>query len=178
VDPEVKSLPKLVLPEFVRTKAQVHNLIKEILSIEDFLYKARVRETGSKMNLPKTTAELDKFAEANQRNVLNHVHRLELAKFLRAIYRKSPVISLYFSVGENEQFIDGVVKWFRTQIHAQTLFHLSSHTKVGAGCVVRIRHKTYDFSLKKRFDDNIAVLQDALHPKPQPAFTTSRANFL
>lgn len=160
--PEVTAPPKISLPTFVRTKEQVHNLIKEILSIEDFLYKARVRQTGTKMSLPQTTAELDQFAEANQRNVLNHAHRLELAKFLRAVYKKAPVVSVYFAVGNDQQFINGVVQWFRTQIHAQTLFHLSPHTKLGAGCIVRIRHKTYDFSLKKRFDDKMSVLQNTL----------------
>lgn len=166
---------QLVLPAFVKTKEDVHNLIKEILSIEDFLYKAQVRESGSKMSLPKTTPKLDKFAEANGRNVLNHAHRLELAKFLRAVYKKAPVVSLYFTLVQNPAFVEGVVTWFRTQIHAQTLFHLSSHTKVGAGCIVRIRHKTYDFSLKKRFDDKIDVLKAALSEQKQTQTAFSRS---
>jgi hypothetical protein len=168
---------KLTLPVFIKTKEDVHNLIKEILLIEDFLYKAQVRESGTKMMLPKTTPELDKFAEANRRNVLNHTQRMELAKFLRAVYKKSPVVSVYFTLGQNPAFVEGVVSWFRTQIHAQTLFHLSSHTKVGAGCIVRIKHKTYDFSLKKRFDDNINVLKTAFTPQA-PASTATRSSFL
>lgn len=177
MEPETRA-SQFVLPEFVRTKEQVHELIKEILMIEDFLYKARVRQAGTKMTLPKTTPELDKFAEANKRNVLNHAHRLELAKFLRAVYKKAPVISLYFTLGENQKFMDGIVTWFRTQIHAQALFHLSSHTRVGAGCIVRIKHKTYDFSLKKRFDDKLDVLQSSLNPQVQATEVPARANYL
>lgn len=169
---------KLVLPSFIKTKEDIHEMIKEILNIEDFLYKAQVRESGSKMSLPKTTSELDKFAEANQRNILNHAHRMELAKFLRAVYKKSPVVSLYFTVGNDAQFIEGIVQWFRTQIHAQTLFHLSSHSKVGAGCIIRIKHKTYDFSLKKRFDGTVGVLQNALSGAQQTGSVAVRSNYL
>ncbi len=161
------------LPLFVRTKTQVRELIQEILGIEDFLYKAQVRETGAKMSLPKTTPDLDKLAEANKMNVLNHQQRMELAKYLRSVYIQAPVINVYFSVSENPRFIEGVLSWFRKEVSPVALIELNSHSKVGAGCIIRIKHKTYDFSLKKRFDDNYHVLQEALRAPGVPVATAT-----
>jgi len=173
VVPAVTQQQNYVLPLFVRTKEQVRDLIQEILGIEDFLYKAQVRQTGAKMSLPKTTPELDKLAEANKMNVLNHQQRMELAKFLRRIYKEAPIVSIYFSVSENTRFIDGIITWFRKEVSPIALVHLSSHSKVGAGCIIRVKHKTYDFSLKKRFDDNYHVLQEALRAPGVPAATNT-----
>ncbi len=153
---------RLVLPSFIQTKDQVTALIRELLALEDFLYKARVRQSGSKMSLPPTTKDLDRFATANKRNILNNTHRLELAKFLRKIAQRAPVVTVYYSAGQDNRLVEGVINWFRTQIHAQTLFQLNAHAKVGGGCLIRIKHKTYDFSLRGRFDKAMPQLHQAL----------------
>lgn len=168
----------LVLPEFVHTRQQVYDLLTEVLRIEEFLYSANTRQSGSKMSLPKTTGELDKFAQANKRNVLNHGHRLEMAKFLREVYKRAPEVSLYVSNTKNSQLVEGVAEWFRHNVHAQTLFVVSQLTKVGVGCVVRIKHKTYDFSLGKQFDKANQILREALQPAEAQTSTTQRASYL
>ncbi len=168
----------LVLPNFIQTKDQVLALIKELLALEDFLYRARVRQSGTKMSLPPTTKELDKFATANKRNILNHIHRLELAKFLRKVAQQAPVVVVY-SAGHDNRLIEAVVTWFRSHIHAQTLFQLSVYSKVGGGCMVRIKHKTYDFSLRSRFDKAVPDLHQALQftSAPAPASTVERGKY-
>lgn len=139
----------LKLPPFIQSKDQVHELIKEVLMIEDFLYKGRVRESGSKMSLPKTTAELDSFAQANNRNVLQHAQRRELAEFLRNVYKNAPEVAVQFE-RPDKQLLEGVVEWFRNNIHAQTLIRSTYNPRVGVGCYLRIKHKTYDLTLKSR----------------------------
>lgn len=152
----------LVLPDFIHSKEQVHALVKEILLIQDFLSKSQVRTPGTKMSLPKTTADLDRFAEANKRNVLNHTQRNEMAHFLRSVYNLAPVVNVYFAIDENPKFVEGIIHWFRSNVHAQTLFQTHAHAKVGPGCVVRLKHKTYDFTLRNRFNKAQSVLQEAL----------------
>lgn len=152
----------LVLPDFIYSKAQVHALVAEILRIEDFLRSTRTRQPGTKMSLPKTTTNLDRFAEANKRNVLNHSHRTELAQFLRTVYKHSPVLVMGVGIDYNSKFIEGIVNWFRLNVDEKILFQVRPQAKLGLGCIIRVRHKTYDFSLKKRFDDVDEVLRSAL----------------
>ncbi len=142
----------LKLPKFVYSKEQVQSLIKEITSIEDFLYKGRVRESGSKMSLPKTTSELDDFADANNRNVLQHNQRMELAGFLRKVSKDAPEVAILLE-SNNKQIVEGIAEWFRKNIHAQTLLRVNTNPRVGAGCMLRIKHKTYDFTLRNRLAD-------------------------
>jgi hypothetical protein len=171
--------PKLlVLPNFIHSKEQVHALVKEILLIQDFLNKSQVRTPGTKMSLPKTTADLDKFAEANKRNVLNHTQRNEMAHFLRSVYNLAPVVNVYFAIDENPKFVEGIISWFRSNVHAQTLFQTHAHAKVGPGCVLRLKHKTYDFTFRKRFDNAQSVLASALQgTMPEQTQTTQRAQY-
>lgn len=164
---------QFMLPAFVRTREQIHTLIKEILLIEDFLRKAQVRTPGSKMDLPKTTADLDRLADANKMNVLNHDQRRALAHYLRDVYRQAPQINIAFTQSESPRFVDGVIDWFRKEVNPTTLAYLTPHAKIGAGAVIRIKHKTYDFSFKKRFDDNYQVLQEELRAGAQVPMTTT-----
>lgn len=160
---EVSPPALLVLPIFIRSKEQVQKLVTEILQIDDFLNKAQVRQAGSKMTLPHTTSVLDKFAEANQRNVLNHTQRMEMAKFLRDVYKFAPVVQLFVPIGDGSAMSEGVASWFRSTVHAQTLFKLTPYPQLsGGGAIVRIKHKTYDFSLRKQFDNATPVLKEAL----------------
>lgn len=176
--PEPEPPKLLVLPSFIQTKEQVHRTLSEILQIEDFLNKAQNREAGSKLSLPKTTADLDKFAEANKRNVLNHAHRMELAKFLRDVYKIAPVIGLVVPVRVDAKMTDSIVTWFRTNIHAQALVQTTVQNKLYGGAIVRIKHKTYDLSLASRFDKADSTLRENLAIRaPEPA-TTGRANYL
>lgn len=153
----------LVLPEFIQTKKQVLQLLSEILSIEDFLNKAQHREAGTKLALPKTTADLDKFAEANKRNVLNHVQRNELAHFLKEIYKRAPVIGMVLPIQTDKAVINGVILWFRSNVHAQILVQISVHNRLVGGAILRIRHKTYNFSLAGRFENATNVLKESLN---------------
>lgn len=168
----------LVLPNFIHSKEQVIELVKEILRIQEFLNQTEKRTPGTKMNLPRTTADLDKFAEANKRNVLNHTQRREMAHFLRSVYNLAPVVNIYFAIDENPKFVEGIIHWFRSNVHAQTLFQTHAHAKVGPGCVVRLKHKTYDFTLHNRFNKAQSVLQEALTiTAPAKTQTIERAQY-
>lgn len=168
----------LVLPSFIQTREQVYALMSEILQIEDFLYKAQVRESGTKMSLPKTTPDLDKFASANKRNILNHNHRVELAKFLRGVYKLAPAVSVTVALDPHSSLIDGIIEWFRSHVHAQTLVQVNQQASVGPGCIVRIKHKTYDMSLKRSFDNATHVLSEALAVPAHKTATIERRSFV
>lgn len=172
--------PKLlVLPSFIVSKSEVHRLLSELLQIEDFLYKAGNRQPGSKLSLPKTTEDLDKFAEANKRNVLNHGQRIEMARFLRAVYKYAPEVSVILPTGANPNILDNITKWFRQNIHAQTLLVRSTQNRLSGGAIIRIKHKSYDFSLNAKFAsyDNLLIRELSNQPK-QTQGTSSRANYL
>lgn len=155
--------PKLfILPSFISSKADVHQLLAELLQIEDFLYKAKTRQPGSKLSLPKTTADLDRFAEINHRNVLNHGHRIDMARFLRAVYKYAPEIGIIVPPNTDLIVIDTIINWFRQNIHAQTLIIRSSHKQLAGGAIIRIRHKSYDFSLNTKLSTADSILLEGL----------------
>ncbi len=163
--PETNPPILLVLPEYIQTKLQVLKLVSEILQIEEFLSKAKYRQAGTKLELPKTTSLLDKFAEANQRNVLNHTQRTEMAHFLREVYKRAPVVSVVIPLSTDKAITEAIIKWFRQNIHAQTLVQTSSLNSLVGGAIIRIKHKTYDLSLAKRFDNSLGILKDNLSTK-------------
>lgn len=156
-------LPKLlILPSFIRTRFQVHQTLSEILQIEKFLSEAQNRSAGSKMALPKTTSDLDRFAEANKRNVINHGHRIELARFLREIYKRAPVVGVVLPKNISDKIPESIVAWFRSNVHAQTLIQISTSVTLQGGAIIRIKHKTYDASLINRFNSFDETLKQAL----------------
>lgn len=171
--PDSESPKRLVLPEDIQSKQQVIKLISEILRIEEFLSKAKNRQAGTKLELPKTTSILDKFAEANQRNVLNHNQRTEMAHFLREIYKRAPEVSLVLQLGADKAILNAIIKWFRENIHAQTLVQTSSLNSLVGGAIIRIKHKTYDLSLAKLFNENNHLLSDLIKQNTSPDLTTA-----
>lgn len=175
--PEQDPPSLLVLPSFIQTKEQVHQMLSEILQVEKFLNEAQNRTAGSKLSLPKTTADLDRFAEANKRNVLHHGYRIELARFLREVYKRAPVISVFVPAGADKKVSEAIVGWFRSNVHAQTLIQLSPQNKLYGGTVIRIKHKTYDLSLATRFDGADKILRESLAThRPEPV-TTGRTKY-
>ncbi len=165
--------PKLlVLPSFIQSRLQVHQTLSEILQIEKFLSEVQSRTTGTKLSLPKTTSDLDKFADANKRNVINHGHRIELAQFLREVYKRAPVVGVVMPVNTDIKIAESIVTWFRTNVHAQTLIQTSVQTRLFGGAVIRLKHKTYDASLANKFTQADSMLKQALsNKKPKPALT-------
>lgn len=175
--PEQEPPKLLVLPSFIQTKEQVHQMLSEILQIEKFLNEAQNRTAGSKLSLPKTTADLDRFAEVNKRNVLHHGYRIELARFLKEVYKRAPVVSVFIPVGADQKVSEAVVGWFRFNVHAQTLVQLSPQNKLYGGAIIRIKHKTYDASLASRFNKADGTLQEALNGHTSRPVATERAKY-
>lgn len=173
----------LVLPEFIQTKLQVLKMVSELLQVEEFLKEAKHRQPGAKLILPNTTALLDKFADANKRNVLNHNQRTEMAHFLREVYKRAPVISLVLPLRADKAIVEAIIKWFRQNVHAQTLVQTSNHASIIGGTIVRIKHKTYDLSLAKKFDSSLSVLRSSLFAADtkqnniQPASVAGRSRY-
>lgn len=174
------SPPKLLtLPNYIKTRFQVHQTLSEILQIEKFLSEAQNRTPGAKMTLPKTTSELDRFAEANKRNVINHGHRIELARFLREVYKRAPVVGVVLPINADDKLPEAVVAWFRSNVHAQTLIQTTALAQLQGGAIIRIKHKTYDASLLSRFANSDEALWQAIagkNLKPKPS-TINRTKY-
>ena len=152
----------LVLPSFIVSKGQVYQLLGEILQIEKFLSEVQNRAPGTKMTLPKTTVDLDKFAESNKRNVLHHGQRIQLARFLRQVYQHAPDIGVMMPGHVDKAILEGITLWFRSNVHAQALMTASINNRLYGGILLRIRHKTYNFSLEPRFLKADNILRESI----------------
>jgi F0F1-type ATP synthase delta subunit len=153
----------LQLPVQVVGPADVNRLLRDIDDIEDVLHQASIRKAGvASTQFPRLSRLLSEFAESNKLNVLKTEDRAAAKEFLRTIKLQAPTIHISFAGDPSALFTGKLVRWLRANIHPQLLLHIGLQPDIAAGCVVRSRNKYFDFSLRKRFDDQRQLLIEKL----------------
>lgn len=152
----------LELPVLVFGPVELHRLIRELESLEEYMTQANLRERGKQAPLPKTSRLLEGLAGNNNFNLLQPDDRAKLTQFLLKIKEKAPVIHISFAADPSSAFTAKIVAWFRTNIHPYALIQLGLQPSIAAGCIVRTNSKSFDFSLRNRFHDQRALLLQSL----------------
>jgi len=154
----------LELPVLVFGPVELHRLIRELESLEEYMTQANLRERGKQAQapLPKTSRLLEGLAGNNNFNLLLPDDRAKLTQFLLKIKEKAPVIHISFAADPSSAFTAKIVAWFRTNIHPYALIQLGLQPSIAAGCIVRTNSKSFDFSLRNRFHDQRALLLQSL----------------
>jgi hypothetical protein len=153
----------LQLPLTVMGPGDLSRLKRELDLVDDFLHQAAIRKTGEPMKLPRTTAVLDDLAESNKCSLLNEADRKQLAEFLIQTQKTAPVMHISFATDPSEAFMIKIMKWFRENIHQQTLMQIGLQPNIAAGCMLRTSNKQFDFSLKKNFAQKRDLLIEKIH---------------
>jgi hypothetical protein len=163
-EPSVSSKSKaMLLPLTVIGPGDLGRLKRELDLIDDFLRQAAIRKTGEPMKLPPTTAVLDDLATTNECNLLQEADRKQLAGFLLATQKAAPVMHISFAADPSESFMVKIMKWFRENIHPQTLVQVGLQPNIAAGCILRTPNKQFDFSLRKNFGEKRDLLVEKIH---------------
>ena len=153
---------RLELPTIIFGPVEVHRLSRELETLDDFIQQATIREPGKQAPLPKTSRSLDAIAGNNNLNLLLPTDRKKLKQFLDAVTTKAPVIHMSFAADPSATFTAKIVAWLRTNIHPYTLLVLGLQPTIAAGCIMRTPNKTFDFSLRNRFDGQRDLLLRAI----------------
>lgn len=152
----------LVLPLGVIGGVDVNRLLREIEVIDEFLRQAQIRQPGTSVKLPKTSRLFDDVINTNKLNILHEPERRRLTEFIEAVKTKAPVLHMSFSADPSPLFTQKLITWLRREIHPFVLLDVGLQPSIGAGCIVRTTNRHFDFSLRKRFDDQRTLLVQKL----------------
>jgi hypothetical protein len=153
----------LRLPVQVVGLADVARLLREIDDLEDFVHQAELRQAGhASAQPPRASRLLGEFAEANQLNLLQAQDRVATAEFLKDLKLSAPTIHISFASDPSAVFIGKLVTWLRANLHPQLLLQIGLEPTIAAGCIVRTPNHLFDFSLRRRFEEERQLLIDKL----------------
>lgn len=150
------------LPILVFGPIEVRRLSRELEALEEYISQSAIREPGKQPALPKTSRLLDALAGNNAKNLLVAGDRQELAAFLKGVSQGAPVVHISLAADPSSAFTAKLVAWLRTNIHPHALLQLGLQPSIAAGCVLRTNNKTFDFSLRHRFDEQRSLLVKAI----------------
>lgn len=151
-------LSQLQLPTSIVGHSDVGHLLNEAEAVDNFMQQAAIRETGTPMQLPKTSKLLDELVEANKLNLLEAADRKTLLNLLKAVRTKAPVLHMSFNGDPSPVFLQRLITWVRQQLHPFALLQIGLNPTIGAGCVVRTSNRFFDFSLRHQFSEQRALL--------------------
>ncbi len=167
---------QFVLPALVSGVVEVRRLSRELEALDEYMRQAGLREAGAKQDtLPRVSRLLDETARENHINLLQKEDRANMSTALEQILTTAPVVHLSFASDPSATFTSKIVTWLRQNVHPQLLVRLGLQPSIAAGCVMRTTNKSFDFSLRHRFEEQHAALVTSLDLTAQ-ASTTSNPN--
>ncbi len=151
----------LQLPLQVLTTADISRLTREAEELGDFFTKAATKRSTSK-EMPQISRAMEALAEQNKLNLLHEADRKILGGFLGNVLNTAPVVHLSFAVEPRPETLAKLMEWFRREANPSLLFKIGLQPALAAGCVVRTTNKVFNFSFRRRFEENKDKLATAL----------------
>jgi hypothetical protein len=158
----------LLLPIAVVSPTDIARLVREVENLDEFFRQAAIRMGGTPQSAPRYSRLLDELVVANSMNLLQTDDRIRLLDALHQLTTKAPVLHISFSVDPPGPYVQRIVQWLRTNIHQNILVRVGLQPNIGAGCVVRTQNKSFDFSLRRFFDDKHEFFMQKLHEVVAP----------
>lgn len=158
----------LGLPIAVVSPTDVARLLREIENLDEFFRQSTIRTGGAPQTAPRYSRLLDEVVVANSLNLLQIDDRQWLIESFRALENSAPIMHVSFSVDPPGPYVQKIVNWFRQNIRSDVLVRVGLQPNIGAGCVVRTTNKSFDFSLRKFFDNKHDFFMKRLHEVVKP----------
>lgn len=153
----------LVLPIAVVSPTDVARLIREIDNLDEFFRQSAIRQGGTPQSVPRYSRLLDEVVVANNLNLLQQEDRDNLMASLKNLSQKAPVLHISFSVDPPGPYVQKIVNYLRQNLQGDILVRVGLQPNIGAGCVVRTQNKSFDFSLRRFFDNKHEFFMKKLH---------------
>ena len=152
-----KELSEEMLPAQITTPGDLKRLIRELDDLDEYLNQAALRSSQEPSKLPQTSKALEELAGLNSLKLLKPDDRKSFKEFLSKIQQQAPTIHFGFATAPSLTFLSKLVTWLRANVHPQILIRVGLEPSIVGGCIVRTTNKQFDFTLRKHF-----VLQHAL----------------
>jgi len=156
---------KFKLPALVAGQVEVARLIRELDQINDSLLQLNLRSGGSSVKIPKTSYLMEKTIQLNKLNLLHKTDRATLARNLKSIHDKAPVMHISFGAEPSSAFVEKLMNWLRGEIHPELLLTIGLQPTLGVGCIVRTTNKYFDLSLRQNLLGKHDLLKTKLFGK-------------
>jgi hypothetical protein len=153
---------EFVLPVLIFGVPEVHRAGRELEALETYFQERDLRKTIEAAPMPKLSRSLDALAAENNCDLVKKEHRTLLAAFLKGVVDQAPRVHISFASDPSAAFTGKVVEWFRRQTSPIVLVQVGLQPNIAAGCILRTPNKSFDFSLKHRFDAQRSLLVTSL----------------
>jgi F0F1-type ATP synthase delta subunit len=138
----------LKLPAIVISQSDISRLLRELNGLDDFFVGANARVSGTKMQLPKISRQMDQLARDNHVNLLDDKERQNLNAALKVIENKAPKMHISFAVEPSPKALEKILVWLRQNVDPQVLLQVGLQPSIAAGCMLRTTNKIFDMSLR------------------------------
>ena len=146
----VKTYTDFVLPSKVVTKVDVSRLVSEAERIDNEMTTADVRQkAGSEVQpKPSMTDQLAELIDKNKISLDNSLERSEFIVQLRKLKDSVPVVHMTFAGAADQESLETLVDWFRSNVNPQTVFSVGLQPSLVAGVYIRTPNHVHDLSLR------------------------------
>jgi len=153
----------LKLPLFVTSKKDILKLRREAEKLSESLLQQRVAadKSKAKRDLYEPSENLRQFMELNKIKS-DEAALSQLDKTLREVYEKSPQVRLSFASEPDQESLQKLTSWFRTNTHPMLFVQVGIQPMITGGCVLRTPRMRYDFSLRSALLRNSPKLRKAI----------------
>ncbi len=146
------------LPPALLSRTDVSRLLREIEKLDYALETQTIRTPEKPLAIPNMTQALAECIALNNIDITNLQERKRLISSLREAKEKAPVVQITFAVDPDPAIMSQLVGWIRTNLHPRALVTTGLQPQLIGGCIVRTPDHIYDFSLRKRFQDEQPTL--------------------
>lgn len=156
----MKSEPGINLTDTIVTPIELGKIQRELFTLDEFLTHSGVKSARSSMSPPSPM--LQSLITASKLEMLKSDERTQLVNQLKFVRRTAPVVHITFASTPSKRALRALVKWFRDNIHPNTLIEPGVQPSIAGGCLVRTSTKTFDFSIQKILSETKPNLIKAL----------------
>lgn len=149
------------LPTGIVSRADVVRALRELESINELMDQAALR-ADVLPSLPRISQLTRELAEINTYDISLGADRARLIIFLDRIKDLAPVMHITFASEPSDEATAKLVAWLRTEISSYTLLQIGVQPAIIAGCILRTSSRVFDFSMRRRIEENKRVLREKI----------------
>jgi F0F1-type ATP synthase delta subunit len=153
----------LTIPNEIISPTDIARLLRETENLDEFFRQSAIRQGGTPQSTPRYSRLLDTLVVANELNLLQANDREKMLASMKELAANAPVLHISFSVDPPSAYVQKIVTWLRSNIDGRILVRVGLQPSIGAGCVVRTTNKSFDFSLRRFFDNKKEFFAQKLH---------------
>lgn len=157
---------QLALPDTVVSKTDLLRMLREVESVDDFFVQAKLRSSGSAMQPPRSSQQLEELAKSNGVNLLDEAQRKAFRQAIKAATDSAPVVHMSFASNPSSRFMAEIISWFRREVHPLTVVQIGLQPSIAAGCIVRTTNKYFDLSLRRHLVGQESKLIEQINGAP------------